>query len=84
MLDIMSRATQLSSSPATTATTEDGEILNTENLGDPAGPPHPARLQRLIDGHCLREASSFGDQQADVLDEVGLRLVLRDPRVRIF
>jgi hypothetical protein len=58
---------------------KDGEILNTESVEILQGLPHLARLQGLIGSHFLREASSFGDQQTDVLDKVGLRLVLHDP-----
>jgi hypothetical protein len=53
--------------------------LNTTSVEILQGLLRLARLQGLIGGHFLCEASSFGEQQADVLDKVGLKLVLRDP-----
>ena len=55
---------------------EEGQISYTESVEVLYGLPHLARLQGMIGGHFLREASSLRDQQTDILDEVGLRLVL--------
>jgi hypothetical protein len=54
---------------------QDGEVLDAERMEVPNGVAHRARLQGLIGGQFMRKLSSFGDQQADVLDEVRLTSV---------
>ena len=55
---------------------KDCEILTTEIVEILNGLPHFTRLQGLVRGHFLCKTSLFWNQEADILNRVGLGLVL--------